>query len=473
VISPVLVVLFILDIIIIGVALYKNYTPLIPYSVLALALLLIWAGIWHLLSSRWGIQKIMFSKTSFAVIFLAFFAAGVSMIFSTHLLVYTAVFIFTSLVIIFFWSLFSSAGLTVRREHLRVALVGQPMTITITLRNASRWPRFAVIGFDYFPAVSREAGYQEMCFVSIRGGSEVPLTYEAVPTLRGDWKVGPFYFWGGDPFGFFKHERLVEEYTELVVIPVPFRVKLSMLDSVSLRAKDEASTIPLAGESVEFLGVREYKEGDSMRKIHWMSSAKNPKLITKQFERNVASTMSFLLVNTPEMSAGDNPEKTPLEDALKIIISLAQAAVKLGYQVSFTHLGSGVERDTRAGTGQSFFYDLSLVLARIGKGEPVNLSAELPWIAASVPEGSTLMVFAPSVRPIEKEIYHQFGMRFRQVTVVHFDLESYSKGIQPGPLSRTSESFGFFAYKIAYGDDLKRVTDKILRLGRKEVSRAV
>ena len=327
-ISPILIVLFALDVVFIIVSAISGWSELISYAVMALVLLVFWAGMWRLISTRWGIQRIMLSKTSLAVIFLALFSAIVSKIFSTHLLVFTAVFIFTSLAVIFIWSIFASAGLNVRRDHLHIALVGQPMTVTLTLSNRSRFPRFTVLGFDYFPAVSKDAGYQEMCFVSVRGKSEISLMYQAVPTIRGDLRIGPFYFWGGDPFGFFKHERLMECYSGLVVVPVPFKVKLPSMDSISLRSKDEISTVSQSGESVEFIGVREYRDGDSMRKIHWMSSARNPFLITKQFERNVASTLSFLLINTPDMSEGADPERTPLEDALKMVISLAQAAIR-------------------------------------------------------------------------------------------------------------------------------------------------
>lgn len=465
--SPLLITLFVLDLVFIVVAVVYSWTPAVTYAVIALFVFLVWGVIWYALSTKWGIQRIMITRPAVAVIFLAFFAGSVSLIFATHLLVYTAVFISTSLLLIFVWSLISTAGLFLKREHRKLALVGQALDVKITLINKSRWPRFMVIGFDYFPAVSRDAGYQEMCFVSVRGGSEVSLTYEAVPTLRGDWRVGPFYFWGGDPFGFFKHERLVEHFTELIVLPVPFKITLDSLDSVSQRIMDEAATIPSPGESVEFLGVREYREGDSLRKIHWLSSAKTNVLITKQFEQNVASTLSFLLINTPEMSKGDDPEHTPLEDSLRMIISLAQAAVRQGYQVSFTQLGSGEERDYRVGTGQSFFSDLMLYIARIGEGQPVSLKDELKWIAALVPPDSSLMVFAPEVSERDEELYRHMQSRFRQISVVNFDLESYREGKSVSRYPRKPTTGEILLYCVEFGDDLKWVTEHLLRIGRR------
>jgi len=470
--SPAFIILFVLDLLFLAFALIKAEPVLMTYSIIALFLLIIWAFIWRFLSIRLGIQRIMLSKTSIAVMFLAAFSATVSIIFSTHLLVFTAVFIFTSIVLIFIWSLISSIGLTIRREHLRIALIGQPLEVSITLVNNSRWPRFTVIGFDYFPAASHEAGYQEMCFVSVRGKSEVSLKYEALPSLRGDWRIGPFYFWGGDPFGFFKHERLVEIYTELIVVPVPFRIRMNALDSISRRPKDEAATISKAGESVEFLGVREYREGDSMRKIHWISSARTGELITKQFELNVASTLSFLLVNTQEMSVGMEPEKTPLEDSLRIIISLAQGAIRAGYEASFTELGGEKERDAWSGTGRQFLSDLSVRLARIGEGADVKLSEELRWIVELVPEGSNLFLFVSSCDEADQKLYSHLTQRFRRLVVVHFDLGSYETGESSISAPRTVGSGKHLVYRIEYGDDLKRVTERILRQLQKEVALA-
>jgi uncharacterized protein (DUF58 family) len=470
VISPaLLIILFILDLLFLVIAIITNEITLMTYSVVALLILLAWALFWRFLSIRWGVQRIMVSKPAIAAILLCGFSASVSIFFSTHLLVYTSVFIFTSLMLIFFWSLVASVGLTIKREHLRIALVGQPLDVKITLVNLSRWPRFCVIGFDYFPAASREAGYQEMCFVSVRGFSRISLKYEALPTLRGDWRIGPFYFWGGDPFGFFKNERLVDEYTELIVVPVPFRIRMEALDSVSHRPKDETATIAKPGESVEFLGVREYREGDGMRKIHWRSSAKHGELITKQFELNVASTISFLLLNTPELGRGAEPERTPLEDSLRIIISLAQAAILSGFEVSFTELGAENQHSTRSGSGRQFLSDLSIDLARIGNGTDIKIDDELKWVVKLVPEASSLFVLMASFSNAEKQLFRHLRERFKRLFIVHFDVKSYEKQQPTVNTPRTAGSAEYLLYRIQYDDDLKKMTERILRSVRREV----
>ncbi len=469
-VSPALIILFVLNLIfLIAAFVFPSQEP-VRYALMAMLLLVAWAIFWRFLSVKWGFQRIMLARAAIAVLFLTAFSATVSVLFSTHLLVYTSVFIFTSALTIFIWSLFASAGLTIEREHLRIALTGQPLEVKVKLINNSRFPRFTVIGFDYFPAVSSEAGYQEMCFVSVKGHSSVTLSYEAVPTLRGDWRVGPFYFWGGDPFGFFKHERLVETLTELIVVPVPFKVKMQSLDSVSLRQKDEAATIEKPGESIEFLGVREYRDGDSIRKIHWISSARTGQLITKQFELNVASTISFLLLNSADMGRGRNPEKTALEDSLRIIISLAQAAINSAYQVSFMEIGGAEERVVRTGGGRKFLSDLSVQLAKIGEGGNVNIKGELKWVAELIPKGSNLFVFTDKYRNSDEEVFNHLHGRFRNLTIVHFDVESYETGKRTVTATRTAGSGRFLTYRIENGDDLKIVTERILRLAKREAA---
>ena len=54
------------------------------------------------------------------------------------------------------------------------------------------------------------------------------------------------------------------------------------------------------GESDEFVSLRDYREGDSMRKIHWSSSAKRNKPVVKEFQEEYLVRQALVLDSETE-----------------------------------------------------------------------------------------------------------------------------------------------------------------------------
>jgi uncharacterized protein (DUF58 family) len=62
----------------------------------------------------------------------------------------------------------------------------------------------------------------------------------------------------------------------------------------------EASTAsPRAGYGNEVFGVREYRAGDSLRRIHWRSSARHGELVVREFEPPGLQTLTILVDPSP------------------------------------------------------------------------------------------------------------------------------------------------------------------------------
>lgn len=69
------------------------------------------------------------------------------------------------------------------------------------------------------------------------------------------------------------------------------------------------------GESDEFVSLRDYREGDSMRKIHWSSSAKRSKPVVKEFQEEYLVRQALVLeTETENMSV--------LEEAISLAATL-------------------------------------------------------------------------------------------------------------------------------------------------------
>ncbi len=393
-----------------------------------------------------ALARVSLALTAFTIILV--------LIFKNHLLVYTAVLFVTSNAALFVWSLVSTRGLTVERRHSATSLKGYPLSIEIVIHNRFRAPRFSLVGFDEFKPGRKTQRFHEVALLSVSGRSSAIVVYEAVPVRRGKFEIGPFFFYSGDPFGFYRHVRRVNVRTPLVVLPTPLETRVNYLRSTSLVPKDELSTIPVAGSSAEFLGVREYQPGDPLRKVHWASTARRGSLITKQFERNVASTMSVLLVNNERSAEGKDEEHNPLEYAITLISTLAKETSRSHYYFSFLELNGGQVQHI-SGMGGGFFQQASLVLAGITPGEKLDLSDCSSEIMQYLPAGSDLIVFIPYLTGSESSFLANLRLHYRLLSVMTFDLESFRMAApRRTPRSRVSFGQNFLIFELAFGDDL-------------------
>lgn len=122
-------------------------------------------------------------------------------------------------------------------------------------------------------------------FISLAPGESKELTLGLMPRRRGLLRLVNLRVELPDPLGLFQRLRAVaNEAGEILVIPK--RYKLPPLDlsgpSEFKVGGDTASTV--RGEGGEFMGLREYRPGDSLRKIHWKAWARTGQPIVKEFE---------------------------------------------------------------------------------------------------------------------------------------------------------------------------------------------
>lgn len=82
-------------------------------------------------------------------------------------------------------------------------------------------------------------------------------------------------------------------------------VALAMPRFTSLRERRTARELeasvaaPRAGSGSELFGVREYRAGDSLRRIHWRSSARHGELVVREYEPPGVQTLAVVLDPAP------------------------------------------------------------------------------------------------------------------------------------------------------------------------------
>jgi uncharacterized protein (DUF58 family) len=152
----------------------------------------------------------------------------------------------------------------------------------------------------------------------------VNFTYQTPVYRRGLATFPAVQLMSRAPFGFFKREKSLDvPYSTLVFPEVKPLKRLILLD----RQPTAQMSYPRVGVGNEVLGVREFKQGDSPRHIHWRTVARRGVLMTKEFAEETQEGMTLFL---DRYAPYDNTitKYTSFEMGIKCAVSVAEYAFR-------------------------------------------------------------------------------------------------------------------------------------------------
>ncbi len=214
---------------------------------------------------------------------------------------------------------------------------------------------------------------------------------------RGCFVFGPTRIRSGDLFGFFHQEKRIEELDYLLVYP-----RLVPLDELGIPSKQLFGDIRLRRhlfqDPVLTAGVRDYYFGDSLKRIHWKSTARLGRLQTKVYEPTTTIDLSiFLDVRTLEAPYWGSIFQLQ-ELGIIAAASISQHALKEGYRVGLyvnqiTRFSRGMVRVPHSQHPDQLLHILE-ALAQLHQIEAIPASRFIRQEARNVPWGSTLLVIS-------------------------------------------------------------------------------
>jgi uncharacterized protein (DUF58 family) len=214
-------------------------------------------------------------------------------------------------------------GVEVARRAPDETFVGDEVSVDLTVANPSRRPRLSISIRDPFVAETN------LFLPSLGACTRVTLSTRRVATRRGAVEGGPVVVSSSAPFGVAEVRRTVPAAGRTVVFPriVPVGA-LRLLGDAATDADDD---IPRGrGPGREFHGIREYQVGDSLRHVHWPSSARHGGLVVREFERERPARMT-IVVDTAADTAIPADGETVLDRCCSVAASVALEALRLGH----------------------------------------------------------------------------------------------------------------------------------------------
>ena len=115
------------------------------------------------------------------------------------------------------------------------------------------------------------------------------------PVARGPLVTSRLAIESSDPLGFFRTRQ--REGIGDLAIALPLFTSLS--DRLQVREIESQLTVVRAGHGTDLYGVREYRSGDPLRRIHWKTSARRGELVVREFEPPGLKVVALLLDAEP------------------------------------------------------------------------------------------------------------------------------------------------------------------------------
>ncbi len=159
------------------------------------------------------------------------------------------------------------------------ASVGDYYEETLTLRNRSFLPKLWLEVRD----ISELPGLRINCVQSLKPFGEARWRARTSCTLRGRFRLGPVSLTAGDPFGLFRFKRELPIQQYVTVYPPTFEINRFEAQAGILPGGNTANR-PTPHTTPNITGLRDYRPGDGMNRIHWASSARQRKLMVKEFD---------------------------------------------------------------------------------------------------------------------------------------------------------------------------------------------
>lgn len=129
------------------------------------------------------------------------------------------------------------------------------------------------------------------------------VEYTVRPHARGRQRLGPLGVQVQDPFGLATRNAVLEGHSDLVVLPAVLPLATVRQPSSGVGSEGEqAHLIALHGE--DDVTVREFREGDDLRRIHWPSTARTGEIMVRQEDRPAQRRAVVLLDPRPEAHGG-------------------------------------------------------------------------------------------------------------------------------------------------------------------------
>ncbi|MCX6397778.1 MAG: DUF58 domain-containing protein [Propionibacteriales bacterium] len=216
----------------------------------------------------------------------------------------------------------------VRRAASPVIEVGQATTVLLDIGNVGRRTGLLLLEEQ----VPWALGHRPRFLIGwLAPGRSRHVRYSVQADVRGLYEVGPLQVRVADPFGMLSTYRTFPRRLPVVVVPAAEPLPGSGFTGARSGTGEHRPQPFTAGHAADST-VRDYRQGDDLRRVHWPSTARTGELMVRQEEHPWQSHSTVLVDNRGTAHRGSGPDSS-LERAVTVAASVAAHLSRAGYRV--------------------------------------------------------------------------------------------------------------------------------------------
>ncbi len=278
----------------------------------------------------------------------------------------------------------------------------------------------------------------------VGGNTDTRWHTQGMCSRRGLFTLGPTGLRSSDPFGIFTVQIHNPASRSLLVLPPV--VPLPAIQITPGGRSGEGRPRPNAPERTVSAGsVREYSPGDSLRWIHWPTSARRGKPYVRMLDGTPTSDWRILLDLDRQVHLGSGFDST-LEHAVILAASLADRGIRARHAVGLAASGSQLAwLPPTDGEPQRWSILRALALAEIGD---LPLHDLLQNMQSGIRSDTSLIIITPSTNAKWIETLLPFIWRGVNPTVLLLDAPTFGGTVPASPIASVLADLGIACYLI-------------------------
>lgn len=299
------------------------------------------------------------------------------------------------------WTRAAARALSCTRQLPAAAFPGEPVEVTLVVRNKGLLPiPWVTLHESLPPALRTPPSVQQV--VALGAGEERRIAYTLEGRRRGLYSVGPLLLRTGDALGLYERALEGGPSGHLVlypqVVPLP---ELGLPAGLPFEGRPRPGS--LFSDPARPIGVRAYQPGDGVRRIDWKSSARAGELQVRRHEPSIARETLVALA----FSRAEYPGRYVFDELERAVVAAASIAADLvgrGQPVGVCSsgidpLGPGPAATIRPGDGRAHLIDILRLLGRLEAPPSGAILPTLERAAADLGWGSTVVLVCAAGGP--------------------------------------------------------------------------
>ncbi len=293
-------------------------------------------------------------------------------------------------------AMWSSARLTLQGLSIKRAVgqayahLGDPIELSYELRNDHRLGKLWL-------EISEESNWPDPLpgrVLSVAGRSTRRWKVVVKALRRGRFHLGPIVLRSGDPFGLFATAQKVPADALVLVYPKVLPLPYWQLPGSFLEGNVLTGQRSLQSTSM-VMGIREYRPGDAVNRIHWPSSLRHRGLQVKEFELDKTADLWLFLDLERHWHRGEGETSTE-ERAVTVAASVVAKALHEHRNVGL--VTTGVRGETlQPDRGTKQLGKLMQYLAEVSVGGSHSLAETLVETLPRLRRGASVVLITPSL----------------------------------------------------------------------------